>query len=58
VQTIWIDGVQLSSVTGMVFSGGSMEWTGMTTYAARAVYSGTQSSTTYVDFDDYYIAVK
>jgi hypothetical protein len=58
VQTIWIDGVQLSSVTGMVFSGGSMEWTGMTTYAARAVYSGAQSSTTYVDFDDYYIAVK
>jgi hypothetical protein len=58
VQTIWIDGVQLASKVGLVFPTAPMQWTGMTTYTSRTVYTGVQNRTTYVDFDDYYISVK
>jgi Bacterial Ig-like domain (group 2) len=58
VQTIWIDDVMLASKVGMVFTSSPMRWTGMSVYTSRTIYTGVQKSTTYVDFDDYYISVK
>jgi hypothetical protein len=60
VQTLWIDGVQLATRVGLVFPSAPMQWTGMTTYTSRTIYStgSVQNNTTYVDFDDYYISVK
>jgi hypothetical protein len=57
--TVWVNGVQSAKTTGVsIFSAGeTMQWRNWSIYAARAVYSGVQSQTTFEDIDQLYVAV-
>ena len=52
--TVWVNGVQGAKTTGVsIFSKGEkMQWRNWSVYAARAVYSGVQSKTTFEDIDN------
>lgn len=57
--TVWVNGVQGAKTTGVsIFGKGQkMQWRNWSIYAARAVYSGVQSKTTFEDIDNLYVAV-
>ncbi len=57
--TVWVNGVQGANTTGVsIFSSGQTEqWRNWSIYAARAVYSGVQATTTFEDIDNVYVAV-
>ena len=57
--TVWVNGVQGAKTTGVsIFGKGEkMQWRNWSIYAARAVYSGVQSKTTFEDIDNLYVAV-
>lgn len=57
--TVWVNGVQGAKQTGVsIFSKGEKaQWRNWSIYAARAVYSGVQSKTTFEDIDNLYVAV-
>jgi hypothetical protein len=57
--TVWVNGVQGAKTTGVsIFSSGQKEqWRNWSIYAARAVYGGVQSKTTFEDIDNVFVAV-
>jgi hypothetical protein len=57
--TVWVNGALGGQTTGVsIFGAGDTEqWRNWSIYAARAVYTGVQSKTTFEDIDNLFVAV-
>jgi hypothetical protein len=60
VVTVWVNGTLGVQATGaLIFAAGATPcWRTLELYASRAVYSGTQTTTTFLDVDQIYVSLK